>query len=48
MKVATFNLNNVNKRLPNLLRYSKATYRDFPVRAVEKARYGANWRAQKT
>ena len=61
MKVATFNINNVNRRLPNLLRWLhqakpdivclqelKATDDDFPLRAIDKAGYGAVWRGQKT
>ena len=61
MKIATFNINNVNRRLPNLLRWLRAakpdvvclqelksTDADFPVRAIDKAGYGAVWRGQKT
>jgi exodeoxyribonuclease III len=61
MKVATFNINNVNRRLPNLLRWLgqakpdivclqelKAADRDFPLRAINQAGYGAVWRGQKT
>jgi exodeoxyribonuclease-3 len=61
MKVATFNINNVNRRLPNLLRWLhqakpdivclqelKAADHDFPLRAINKAGYGAVWRGQKT
>src|SRR5688572_13523139 len=61
MKIATFNINNVNKRLPNLLAWMraakpdvvclqelKAADREFPQAAIEKAGYGAVWRAQKT
>ena len=59
MKVATFNINNVNKRLANLvawlrtakpdvvcLQELKATDREFPKAAIEKAGYGAVWRGQ--
>ena len=59
MKIATFNINNVNKRLPSLLAWLrvakpeivclqelKAAQRDFPVKAIEKAGYGAVWRGQ--
>lgn len=61
MKIATFNINNVNRRLPNLLRWLKAAQpdavclqelkaadADFPLKAIEKAGYGAVWRGQKT
>src|SRR6201993_791269 len=61
MKIATFNINNVNRRLPNLLRWLrdakpdvvclqelKAADNEFPLRAIEKAGYGAVWRGQKT
>jgi exodeoxyribonuclease III len=61
MKIATFNINNVNKRLPNLLAWLlaakpdvvclqelKASDREFPKAAIEKAGYGAIWRGQKT
>lgn len=61
MKIATFNINNVNKRLPNLLSWLKRTRpdvvclqelkagdRDFPLRAVADAGYGAVWKGQKT
>jgi exodeoxyribonuclease III len=60
MKIATFNINNVNKRLPNLLAWLraakpdvvclqelKAAQRDFPIKAIEKAGYGAVWRGEK-
>jgi exodeoxyribonuclease-3 len=60
MKIATFNINNVNKRLANLLAWLraakpdvvclqelKATDREFPTAAIEKAGYGAVWRGQK-
>ena len=61
MKIATFNINNVNRRLRKLLRWLKqaepdvvclqelkATDRDFPTAAIEKAGYRAIWRGQKT
>jgi exodeoxyribonuclease-3 len=61
MKIATFNINNVNKRLANLLTWLraakpdvvclqelKATDREFPKAAIEKAGYGAVWRGQKS
>ena len=61
MKVATFNINNINRRLPNLLQWLqqakpdvvclqelKSTDGEFPLRAIEKAGYGAVWRGQKT
>jgi len=61
VKIATFNINNINCRLPNLLRWLqqakpdvvalqelKSTDADFPLRAIEKAGYGAVWRGQKT
>ena len=61
MKIATFNINNVNKRLDNLLAWLraarpdvvclqelKATDREFPKAAIERAGYGAAWRGQKT
>jgi exodeoxyribonuclease-3 len=61
MKVATFNINNINKRLANLLAWLraakpdvvslqelKATDREFPIAAIEKAGYGAVWRGQKS
>ena len=61
MKIATFNINNVNKRLANLLAWLraakpdvvclqelKATDREFPKVAFEKAGYGALWRGQKS
>jgi len=43
MKIATFNINNVNKRLANLLAYKAA---DSPRAAIEKAGYGAVWCGQ--
>src|SRR5580693_6776548 len=61
MKIATFNINNINRRLPNLLRWLRAakpdivclqelksTDAEFPLKAIEKASYGAVWRGQKT
>jgi exodeoxyribonuclease III len=61
MRIATFNINNVNRRLPNLLEWLdatkpdvaclqelKATDKDFPIAAIEKAGYGAVWRGEKT
>lgn len=61
MKIATFNINNVNKRLPNLLAWLRLAKPDvvclqelkaedsaFPVKAIEKAGYGAIWKGQKT
>ena len=61
MKIATFNINNINKRLANLLAWLraakpdvvclqelKATDREFPKAAIEKAGYGAVWRGQKS
>src|SRR5271154_4813868 len=61
MKIATFNINNVNKRLENLLAWLrtskpevvclqelKATDREFPKAAIEKAAYSAVWRGQKS
>lgn len=61
MKIVTFNINNINKRLANLLAYLraakpdivclqelKATDREFPRAAVEKAGYGAVWRGERS
>jgi len=61
MKIATFNINNVNKRLSQLLDWLrsakpdvvclqelKASEREFPRAAIEKAGYGAAWRGQKS
>src|ERR1700682_3489358 len=50
MKVATFNINNVKRRLPNLLRWLSHAKTDkvFPLSAINKAGYGAVWRGQKT
>ena len=59
MKLATFNINNVNRRLASLLAWLdeaepdvvclqelKAATPDFPIKAMEKAGYGAVWRGQ--
>jgi exodeoxyribonuclease III len=61
MKIVTFNINNINKRLANLLAYLravkpdvvclqelKATDREFPQAALEKAGYGGVWRGEKS
>lgn len=61
MKIATFNINNINKRLPNLLAWLKTAKPDivclqelkaeqeaFPISAIEKARYCAVWKGQKS
>ena len=61
MKIATLNINCVNKRLSNLVGWLraekpdvvapqelKATDREFPEAAIEKAGYRAVWRGQKT
>ena len=61
MKIATFNINNINRRLPNLLRWLqqakpdivclqelKSADKDFPVRAINNAGYGAVWCGQQT
>ena len=61
MRIATFNINNVNKRLDNLLAWLereapdvvclqelKADQRQFPVKTIEAAGYGAVWRGQRT
>jgi len=61
VKIATFNINNVNKRLANLLDWLreakpdvvclqelKATDREFPRSAIEKAGYGIAVRGQKS
>ena len=61
LKIATFNINNINKRLQNLLAWLrtskpdvvclqelKATDREFPKAAIEKAGYRAVWRGQKS
>ena len=59
MKIATFNVNGINGRLPRLLEWLEETAPDvaclqelkapddkFPVRALEKAGYGAVWHGQ--
>lgn len=61
MRVATFNINNINKRLDNLLAWLaesrpdvvclqelKCEQKAFPIKAIEKAGYGAVWRGQKS
>jgi exodeoxyribonuclease-3 len=61
LRIATFNINNVNRRLDNLLAWLeretpdvvclqelKADQRQFPVKAIEAAGYGAVWRGQRT
>ncbi|MBV8837943.1 MAG: exodeoxyribonuclease III, partial [Alphaproteobacteria bacterium] len=61
MKIATFNINNINKRLAVLLRWLreakpdvvclqelKATDREFPAAALEKAGYQGVWRGEKS
>ena len=61
MKIATFNINNVNRRLPVLLAWLaeaapdvvclqelKAEDRQFPLRALTEAGYGAVWRGEKS
>jgi len=61
VKIATFNINNVNKRLANLLAWLdeakpdvvalqelKATDKEFPRAAIEKAGYGIALRGQKS
>jgi exodeoxyribonuclease III len=61
MKIATFNINNINKRLANLLDWLrlarpdvvalqelKAADTELPRVAIERAGYGAAWRAQKS
>jgi exodeoxyribonuclease-3 len=61
MKIATFNINNINKRMANLLAWLheaepdvvalqelKATDKEFPRAAIEKAGYGVAVRGQKT
>jgi len=56
VKIATFNINDVNKRLGNLIGWLRAEKPDvvalqeaadraFPKAAIEKAGYGAMWRA---
>ncbi len=59
MKIATFNINDINKRLPNLLAWLADTKPDvvclqelktvaFPRAALETAGYGAVWHGQKS
>jgi exodeoxyribonuclease-3 len=59
MKIATFNINDVNRRLPNLLEWLRASEPDvvclqeatdasFPKAAIQDAGYGAVWRGQRT
>jgi exodeoxyribonuclease-3 len=61
LRIATFNINNVNRRLDNLLAWLereapdvvclqelKADQRQFPMKAIEAAGYGAVWRGQRT
>jgi exodeoxyribonuclease-3 len=61
LRIATFNINNVNRRLDNLLAWLereapdvvclqelKADQRQFPVKTIESAGYGAVWRGQRT
>jgi len=60
MKIATFNINNVNKRIRNLLAWLEGKARrglpsraegdglGIPVAVIEKAGYGAVWRGQKS
>jgi exodeoxyribonuclease-3 len=60
MKIATFNINNVNKRLANLLGWRrarpevaclqelKATDSEFPIAAIKEAGYDAVWRGEKS
>jgi exodeoxyribonuclease III len=55
MKIATFNINNINRRLPNLLDWLKASKpdvvcseRDFPAAPIKEAGYSAVWRGEKT
>jgi endonuclease/exonuclease/phosphatase family metal-dependent hydrolase len=52
MKIATYNVNGVNGRLPVLLRWLKEAQPDvvclqelnnFPISAIRKAGYGAVW-----
>ena len=57
MKIATFNINNVNRRLPNLLDWLEAAKPDvvclqelkveraFPESALQDAGYHAVWQA---
>ena len=55
MRIATFNINNVNRRLPNLLTWLpdvvclqelKAADHMFPLKALQAAGYGAVWKGQ--
>ena len=51
MKIATFNINNINKRLHNLLGWLRASRPDIAClqelkSPIEKAGYGAVWRGQ--
>jgi exodeoxyribonuclease-3 len=60
MKIATFNINNINKRLENLLAWLRDARPDVAClqelkatdsefpAAIEKAGYGAVWRGQKS
>src|SRR5262245_60641047 len=61
MKIATYNINNINRRLQNLLDWLraakpdvvslqelKASDREFPRTAIEKAGYGAVWHGERT
>ena len=59
MKIATFNINNINQRLANLLAWLQAARPDvvclqelksdsFPARTLEEAGYGAIWHGQKS
>jgi exodeoxyribonuclease-3 len=61
LRIATFNINNVNRRLDNLLAWLereapdvvclqelKAGQRQFPIKTIEAAGYGAVWRGQRT
>lgn len=59
MRIATFNVNGINGRLPILLRWLEETQPDvvclqelksdrFPAKAIEDAGYGAIWLGQKS
>jgi exodeoxyribonuclease-3 len=60
VKIATFNVNNINKRPPNLLGWEssqpdvaclqelKATDAAFPAEVLNSAGYGAVWRGQRS
>jgi exodeoxyribonuclease III len=61
MKIASFNINNVRRRLPNLLAWLRTAKPDvvclqelktsdaeFPVDAIQRARYEAVWKGQKS